>query len=520
MSDDELRFAAEEPEAPVLALEEWTILVVDDEPEVHAVTRMVLADVLFQGRRLVFRSAYSAAEARAMLASGADVAVILLDVVMETDQAGLDLVRFIRGELGNAMVRIILRTGQPGQAPERDVVVQYDINDYKEKAELTAPKLFTAVFSALRSYQDLRKIETIRRGLERIIAASGDLFKRRSMDLFLSGLLGQLNGVLDLGPDTLLCARHPDKPEQALPRILAATGRFSGSEKRPLAEMLSAEEAAAIRQAFEAEQTSYAPGHHLLFFHGENRHQIVIYVAQGRPLSEVDVQLVEVFCAKAAIGLDNVYLYEQLRAAIEATVNALAKAAEYKDDSTGAHVQRVSRYSTELARILWEDGSFPNAIDAEFISLIGLASVLHDVGKVGVPDGILKKPDRLTEQEWEFMHRHPDISLGILTEAAAMVDGRTYRSMGVEIAAAHHEHYDGNGYPHRLQGEGIPLSARILAVVDVFDALTSRRPYKRPWPVDEALAFIGEAANRQFDPVVAAAFLKGVRCGRIPVVPL
>ncbi|OYD82650.1 hybrid sensor histidine kinase/response regulator [Azospirillum brasilense] len=158
-TDDEILFADEEgedgDETPP-----WPILVVDDEADVHSMTALLLDDVEFQGRRLELIGCRSAAEARAVLRARRDIAVILLDVVMEDDDAGLTLVRWIRGPLGNLDVRIILRTGQPGQAPQRDVIVGCDINDYKSKADLSAEGLFTAVIAALRAYDHIRSIET------------------------------------------------------------------------------------------------------------------------------------------------------------------------------------------------------------------------------------------------------------------------------------------------------------------------------------------------------------------------
>nr|WP_245986402.1 DUF3369 domain-containing protein [Azospirillum thermophilum] len=165
----------------------WKMLIVDDEPEVHAITKLVLADFVYKGRPAHFISAFSAAEARRVLASETDIAIILLDVVMETDDAGLQLVHHIREELKNRHVRIILRTGQPGQAPERAVILDYDINDYKAKTQLTAQQLFTTTVAALRSYEDITTIEANRRGLEKIIEASSSLFRVRSMKLFAAG---------------------------------------------------------------------------------------------------------------------------------------------------------------------------------------------------------------------------------------------------------------------------------------------------------------------------------------------
>ncbi|MFJ7565609.1 response regulator [Herminiimonas sp. NPDC097707] len=144
----------------------WKILIADDEEEVHQVTAIAMIDVQFKGRKLEFLHAYSADEVRAMLAADRDIAIILLDVVMEEDDAGLKLVRHIREQMNNRRVRIVLRTGQPGQAPERDVVVNYDINDYKSKTELTRQKLLTCIISALRSYDDIVALENLSSDLE------------------------------------------------------------------------------------------------------------------------------------------------------------------------------------------------------------------------------------------------------------------------------------------------------------------------------------------------------------------
>lgn len=149
----------------------WKILIADDEEEVHQVTAVAMIDVQFKGRKLEFLHAYSALEAHAMLAVNHDIAIILLDVVMEEDNAGLKLVRQIREQMNNRRVRIVLRTGQPGQAPERDVVVDYDINDYKSKTELTRQKLLTCIISALRSYDDIVALENLSRDLESQVLA-------------------------------------------------------------------------------------------------------------------------------------------------------------------------------------------------------------------------------------------------------------------------------------------------------------------------------------------------------------
>jgi len=164
----------------------WKILIVDDEEDVHTVTRMALRRLVFEGCNLEFLSAYSAAEAKKMLDLHSNVAVILLDVVMEDDTAGLSLVSYIRKELNNTMVRIIIRTGDPGQAPEEHVIMDYDINDYREKTELTTQRLRTAVVTALRSFRDLATIDALNLEIEdtqkELVFALGEIAESRSSE--------------------------------------------------------------------------------------------------------------------------------------------------------------------------------------------------------------------------------------------------------------------------------------------------------------------------------------------------
>jgi len=177
--ENDLLVAEELPRAetpsPADAAEPWRVLVVDDDPEVHTGTRMTMGDLRFRDRPLELLSAHSAAEAKDLLAAAPDVAVVLLDVVMESDDAGLRFVHHLRETLGNRTTRIILRTGQPGQAPERRVILEYDINDYRAKTELTAQKLFTSIITALRSYQEIFE----RQLAERRLQEAHDTLERR-----------------------------------------------------------------------------------------------------------------------------------------------------------------------------------------------------------------------------------------------------------------------------------------------------------------------------------------------------
>lgn len=172
----------------------------------------------------------------------------------------------------------------------------------------------------------------------------------------------------------------------------------------------------------------------------------------------------------------------------------LSRAAEYRDPETGAHLVRMSSYSRLIAARL--------GLSSAEQELILEASPMHDVGKVGIPDAILLKPGRLDEDEFRIMKRHAEIGHEILRDSPAPL-----LQAAAIIALSHHEKFDGSGYPRGLAGEAIPLHGRIVAVADVFDALTSARPYKRPWPLAEARAFLERNAGAHFDPSCVAAFL-------------
>ncbi|MCM8732990.1 DUF3369 domain-containing protein [Azospirillum sp. A1-3] len=320
---DEFLFAEEEPTVEVAAeaaepVEPWLILIVDDDPAIHATTKMVLRGFAFEGRPAQFLSAATAAEARGVLRDNPAIAVILLDVVMESDDAGLRLVRYIRNELSNRRVRIILRTGQPGQAPERDVILSYDINDYKSKTELTAQKLFTSVVAALRGYQDITAIEDHREGLERILDSSSTLLGKRTMAEFVRHAVAQIVGVcppangMTVG-GVALVSRLSDGPRPAEPLVLGGAGCHVGMEGTPLFLALPPDAVQAVTAALSDGRNRYERGHSVLVFRSATRHHdTAVYLGHGRALTADERRLLEVFCAKVAIGFDNVHLYEEL----------------------------------------------------------------------------------------------------------------------------------------------------------------------------------------------------------------
>ena len=176
-------------------------------------------------------------------------------------------------------------------------------------------------------------------------------------------------------------------------------------------------------------------------------------------------------------------------------IHKLGKAAEFKDNETGMHVVRMSYYAHEL--------SLAAGYGKEFADALLTAAPMHDIGKIGIPDAILQKPGKLDADEWKIMRRHSEIGAEILGEN----DGALLKLAAI-ISRHHHEKWDGSGYPEGLAGDAIPLAARIVAIADVFDALTSVRPYKEAWSFEKAMALIESEAGKQFDPVLVEKMLR------------
>jgi signal transduction histidine kinase len=339
----------------------WKIAIIDDEPAVHDGTRFALADYKLNGQGVEILSAYSAAEGRRLMRSHPDVAVVLLDVIMESDTAGLDLVEFIRHELKNEPVRIILRTGQPGHAPERRVIVDYDINDYKAKTELTADKLFTAMTAALRGYQQLQRMVETRRGLEIIIEAASTLFDFRSMQRLAEGVLTQIASLLNVDCAGILVLREPQASHESF-SVLAGSGCYSRLIGAEMSQTLNPELRRLVEEAFARRQHEFNSQRSVLYIKTGSGREVVVVLEAARQLSDTDRALVEIFCSRLSIAFDNVILYEELQ---RAKARLEERVAERTQDLTTAN----RRLAAQWAR-LRQANSFKSEV---------LGTVAHDL---------------------------------------------------------------------------------------------------------------------------------------------
>lgn len=479
----------------------WKVIIVDDEPEVHAVTKLALSDFSFQDKRLEFISAYSGKEAEEKIVAHPDAAIVLLDVVMETDDAGLRVAQFIRETAKNNHVRIILRTGQPGQAPERQVIVNYDINDYKSKTELTAQKLFTVVMSSLRSYRDILSIEHSRQGLEKIITASRDIFSSHSMDTFIHGVMQQLTSILGSVDEamyaTSLVASSPDEKQQDL-IVFAGQGEFEKSEGKPVNQVLSEKQLLACKKALSNKTIVYEEDYLFAYCSSRFNHNSMLYVSGiPRSLTETHKDLIEIFSQNVQIAYENVQLQSEIEDTQRELVYRLSEAVEQRSSETGNHVKRVSLISYELAK--------GYGLSDEEADVLRYAAPLHDVGKVGIPDTILHKSSKLDEQEWKVMQTHAMKGHNILAGSR-----RDIIQAGAILARDHHEKWDGTGYPRGLKGEEIHVYGRIVALADVYDALRHKRCYKEAWSVEQVTTELQNQRGLHFEPKLVDVLLSNI----------
>lgn len=314
--DDRL-FADETPSAAASSLPPWKVLVVDDEDDVHAVTRLVLSGFRYASRPLELLHARSAAEAEGLLDLHLDLAVVLLDVVMECDDAGLRLVRYIRETLQNRAVRIILRTGHPGQAPERQVMESYEINDYREKTELTTTRIYASLTSSLRSFQQICELDRQRSGLDLVLRLAAGLLGERSARVMADRMLAAFSDLCDF------CGIPAESPRSGLVVVVSEDGRFTvlaGTGAH--AGLRSGRDADAalppeVRDHLRANRalpaTFFGPDRFSGAIAGEDQHRLVFTLEGGVPDDDDGRRLLRTLFSCLAGAGSNIHLVQDLR---------------------------------------------------------------------------------------------------------------------------------------------------------------------------------------------------------------
>jgi diguanylate cyclase len=335
----------------------WSLLIVDDEENVHDATKFALKGIKLLGRSVKADSAFSAAEAKQLL-EHKRYDCILVDVVMENESAGLVLIEHIRNIVNDHLVRIILRTGQPGYAPEMEVIEKYDINDYKCKSDLTANHLNTSLVSALRAFEQLKTIDETRQGLELIIDAASNLMQKKAVHQFAKSTLTQVCSLLKIKNDSLLFVIMADQClDDAL--IIATAGQFESIHGKLISALDDPAILRDIKQTLAEKTNLYHEKSSVLYIHSPYGAELVIYLHTEKPLIDLDKRLLELFSIDIAVGFDTAWMFEK--------VETIA----YVDLLTGLpnkiameqQLDKLTKHQKQLAVLLFDIDNFQTIND-------------------------------------------------------------------------------------------------------------------------------------------------------------
>ena len=463
----------------------WSVLVVEDDPRIASLLGATLAT------SFEVRVVSSAEEALASFEDGAPYDLVISDYSLP-GKNGLDLLAAVRTRQPSA--RRLMLTGETSREVHQRAMNECVVHRFLLKP-CDPSSVLEVCEDSLMDLKRERAAEAHARELTFSRAALAD------MNELLEARLDDREGSLaSLQKHALELASARDSEEIAL------------LTERALRELLGGREVKVSLGADQEDEHGAPWCVDLSGFEGSRYGRVCVVPRSEEDELDLSSQAqLEAVASTASVALDNEARRVERDRAQHSAILALARLAEKRDDDTGRHLERVSAYSRLIAESLRGRGFHVRLITDVWIEDLVRSAPLHDVGKVAIPDSILKKPGPLTNAEREVMKTHTTI--GAATLEAAHVEGgaRGFLEMGRDIALCHHERWDGDGYPRGTSGEEIPLSARILSLADVYDALTTQRPYKEAWTHEEALVWIRERGGTQFDPNIVASFLECAR---------
>lgn len=499
MTDKELLLFQEEAANASIrqGLKPWKIIIADDEEEVHIMTKMVMRKFQYQDRPMELLTAYSGEQTKQLMREHDDIAIVLLDVVMEHENSGLEVVKYIREILKNPFVRIILRTGQPGQAPQDDVIRNYDINDYKSKTELTVQKLYTAIIASLRSYTDMLHIDKNRRGLELILTQSREIFNLKETQ-FHDLMVSHYKEILAIEPmqvdELSAMIIHQNAMETFL---VTGYGRHGKSIDTSLNAISDQKLLALLSRSKQLNDIAFDDGFFAFCYSDSAEIQRYIIIEVPFHLTELQRDLARIYASNARVAFDNAQLNSEIIETQKEVIVTLGEIVETRSKETANHVVRVAEYSYAFALLC--------GLSEDEANLLRLASPMHDIGKVGISDQILNKPGKLTVEEFEIMKTHTLIGHEVLKQSK-----RKILKTAATIALSHHERWDGKGYPYGKKEDEIDLNSRITSIADVYDALSHKRVYKEAWTDEAVIDFIRNESGKMFQPTLVKLFIDNI----------
>ncbi|WP_448384906.1 HD domain-containing phosphohydrolase [Fervidobacterium sp.] len=438
-------------------MEKVKVMIVDDSKTVHAELSSILSELSWNGKNLDIEHTYGYEEFKKIFVPE-KYALVITDLVMESDDAGIKVINHIRHTCNDKKTRIILMTANPEKIPTDLLTRDYDINAYIEKKSLSPFSTKLTVLSMLKTYQDITSLEQAIVTLENVAANASEM----SLPELLINTFFQVR--------TFLSLKKPD---------IKLNGEIFVNNERIFPPKFMNSENLEYRYDFRTKVQ-------------ENNILFVVY--SSKQLNSLETSYIRSLLKNLQRSLISTK-YPDIE---EEFIIMLSKVVEAKSEETGDHVNRVAELSYYLAEYLGFSSS-----DAK---LIKKASALHDIGKVGVPDYILNKPGKLDDKEFSIIKEHSLIGFEILRDSTLNIF-----EIGAVVALEHHERWDGSGYPYGLQGEEIAIEARIVQVADVFEALTHDRCYRPAWPIEKAVEYMNDMKGRQFDPMIIDAFNKHLK---------
>lgn len=474
-------------------LPKFKILIADNEIKMHTVTFNLIHDYKFDEFSIEFLHAFNRAQALDLLMKNQDIVMTIVNEKMDSPIDGIAISRFIREELDNNTMKIVLRTKDSSYYSIESFIYKYNIGDCKTSSELKGNRLFRLILSSVNQYVQMLSLDGHRIELQKIIKASSDMHEYSSQDELLKGFLMQISSLIDCNSNDSLVVKW-DKEGQF--EIVAALGDYD----KDIGLLIDQVELSHMGDHSLKSHMIQNQKHSLEFFDNyfiatyQSSVGCIYCIYYEHKKDSINRNLLKVFMKNSSILLDKFLINDKIYEEQREMIISLGEFVEKRDKWIHNHVVRVSKLSRVLASKL--------DFDEDEITKIELASSIHDVGKLVVPDNILNKPGKLDVEEFETIKKHTTTGFHLFEALDT-----SFLEIIKNIIRHHHEWWNGNGYPDNLIGERIPVEARLVAIIDVFDALTSERPYKKAWTVEKAVEYIEKQSSIQFDPRLVDIFM-------------
>lgn len=470
----------------------WLVIVADDDDGIHRITDIALADVEFEGQPLQLIHTYSAQETFEALKSHPETALVILDVIMETENAGFNLIPRIREELGNSMVRIVLRTGQSG-VPAMQAIREYDINDYKDKLDMSQDTILTMIYSCLRSFKHIRMIDQNKRKTQALFASIPSLLRLSSFSTFVSAAFEQFVSVAEMGGGFVLA--QSTGPGSHDLRVVIGTGAFQGKDGLLLADVIPTE---VVDYTLGDVINGYiGPRRYIGVYGSVERGTRRVIFADDLPMDESTRSLFDIMADSISTACENLALREEMEETQREMVSVLGEAIQTGSIMPGSHVRHIAETSYLLALGL--------GLSEREAQMIRLAAPLHDIGRSGIPNSVMNSAAVSRTEQEEMMREHPMVGYRMLSRGGSEV-----MQLAAQIALQHHENWDGSGYPFGSAGPEIGLPARIVAVADRLDMAMENLFTREPWSLDKIVDSVAERAGTELDPMIVSVLKQNI----------